>query len=143
LELGNLESQRDWGYAPEYVEAMWLMLQQEKPEDYVIATNETHTIKEFLNIAFDYVGLNWENYISVNEKFIRPVDVRSLKGNYSKSLQNLGWKPKVQFKDLVEIMVKSDLERGMKWQKGEHYAWDAWNYPNEKRILSRKLKLER
>ena len=143
LELGNLDSRRDWGYAPEYVEAMWLMLQQDKPDDYVIATNETHSIKEFLNIAFDFIGLNWENYISVNEKFIRPVDVRHLKGNYTKSSENLGWKPNIHFKDLAEIMVKSDLERWIKWQKGEHFAWDAWNYPNEKRILSRKLKLER
>ncbi len=143
LELGNIESKRDWGYAPEYVEAMWLMLQQETPDDYVIATNETHTIKEFLEVAFESAGLDWEKYVRIDERFMRPVDVRYLKGNYQKSFDKLGWEPKTRFNGLAEIMLKSDLERWTNWQNGKHFPWDAWNYPNEKKILSRKLKLDR
>jgi GDPmannose 4,6-dehydratase len=143
IELGNIEAKRDWGFAPEYVEAMWLILQQENPDDYVIATNETHTIKEFLEVAFSIVGLDWHEYVKIDERFMRPVDVRFLKGNYSKSQAKLGWEPKTKFNELVEIMLKSDMERWSKWQNGEHFPWDAWNYPNEKKILSRKLKLDR
>lgn len=143
IELGNIEAKRDWGYAPEYVEAMWLMLQQESPDDYVIATNETHTIKEFLEVAFRFVGLDWEKYVRIDERFMRPVDVRYLKGNYQKSLDNLGWQPKTRFSKLAEIMLQSDVERWKNWSNGEHFPWDAWNYPNEKKILSRKLKLDR
>ena len=143
IELGNIDSKRDWGFAPEYVEAMWLMLQQETPDDYVIATNETHTIKEFLEVTFSIAGLNWEKYIKIDERFMRPVDVRYLKGNYQKSFDKLGWEPKTRFNLLAEIMLKSDMERWNKWQHGEHFPWDAWNYPNEKKILSRKLKLDR
>ncbi len=143
IELGNIEAKRDWGYAPEYVEAMWLMLQQDEPDDFVIATNETHTIKEFLEVAFSHVGLDWEKYIRIDERFMRPVDVRYLKGSYNKAKEKLGWEPKTKFKGLAEIMLSSDLERWKKWGNGEHFPWDAWNYPNEKRILSRKLKLDR
>jgi GDPmannose 4,6-dehydratase len=143
IELGNIEAKRDWGYAPEYVEAMWLMLQQDEPDDFVIATNETHTIKEFLEVAFSHVGLDWEKYIRIDERFMRPVDVRYLKGSYNKAREKLGWEPKTKFKGLAEIMLSSDLERWKKWGNGEHFPWDAWNYPNEKRILSRKLKLDR
>jgi len=143
IELGNIDAKRDWGYAPEYVEAMWLMLQQDEPEDFVIATNETHTIREFLEVAFSHVGLDWEKYIRIDERFMRPVDVRYLKGNYEKALEKLGWDPATKFNGLAEIMLKSDLERWEKWINGEHFPWDAWNYPNEKRILSRKLKLDR
>jgi GDPmannose 4,6-dehydratase len=143
VELGNIEAKRDWGFAPEYVEAMWLMLQQPNPDDYVIATDETHTIQEFLEIAFNAAGMDWRKYIKIDERFMRPVDVRFLKGNYRKSLDKLGWEPKTRFNDLAEIMLKSDLDRWNKWQQGEHFPWDAWNYPNEKKILSRKLKLDR
>jgi len=142
LELGNIEAKRDWGFAPEYVDAMWLMLQKNSPDDYVVSTNETHTIREFLDIAFGMVELDWHKYIKIDERFMRPVDVRYLKGNYNKSLKNLGWRPKTKFHELVEIMLKSDLERWTKWTNGEHFPWDAWNYPNEKKILSRKNKLE-
>jgi GDPmannose 4,6-dehydratase len=142
LELGNIDAKRDWGFAPEYIEAMWLMLQKDTPDDYVIATNETHTIREFLEIAFGLVDLNWDQFVKIDERFMRPVDVRYLRGNYSKSLKNLGWEPKTKFQALVEIMVKSDLERWNKWTHGEHFPWDAWNYPNEKKILSRKFKLD-
>jgi len=143
LELGNIGARRDWGYAPEYVEAMWLMLQQDVPDDYVIATNESHTIQEFLVLAFNIVGLDWKKYVKINERFMRPVDVHYLKGDYSKSQAKLGWEPKIKFNDLAEIMLNSDLDRWRKWSHGEHFPWDAWNYPNEKKILSRKLKLDR
>ncbi len=143
IELGNIEAKRDWGYAPEYVEAMWLMLQQDEPDDFVIATNETHSIKEFLEVAFSYVGLDWEKHVRIDERFMRPVDVRYLKGSYDKAREKLHWEPKTRFNGLAEIMLKSDVERWKLWSAGEHFPWDAWNYPNEKRILSRKLKLDR
>lgn len=142
IELGNLNAKRDWGFAPEYVEAMWLILQHNEPDDFVIATNETHTIKEFLEISFNMIGCNWQDHVKVDERFMRPVDVNFLKGNYSKSKTKLGWEPKTKFHELVEIMIKSDIDRWARWKKGEHFPWDAWNYPNEKKILSRKLKLE-
>ena len=94
-------------------------------------------------MAFSHVGLDWEKYIRIDERFMRPVDVPYLKGNYEKAREKLGWDPATKFKGLAEIMLKSDLERWEKWVKGEHFPWDAWNYPNEKRILSRKLKLDR
>ncbi len=143
LRLGNLEARRDWGYALEYVESMWLMLQQEKPDDYVIATNEAHSVKEFVEKAFSIVGLDWEKYVKVDERFLRPLDVSFLQGDYSKAGQKLGWKPKVKFDELVEIMVKEDVNRWERWQKGERFPWDAPNYPSENRILSRMLSLER
>jgi GDPmannose 4,6-dehydratase len=143
IELGNIEAKRDWGFAPEYVEAMWLMLQQDKPDDYVVATNETHTIGEFLEVTSEYAGVDWKKHLKIDERFIRPVDVRYLKGNYKKGLEKLGWEPKTRFRELAEIMIKSDMERWNRWSKGEHFPWDAWNYPNEKKILSRKLKLDR
>lgn len=143
IELGNIDAKRDWGFAPEYIEAMWLMLQMDKPDDYVIATNETHTIKEFLEIAFNSVGLDYGKYVKIDKRFMRPLDVRYLKGDYRKSQSKLGWAPKTNFSQLVEIMLKSDLERWNRWNNGEHFPWDAWNYPNEKKILSRKLKLDR
>ena len=143
IELGNIDAKRDWGYAPEYVEAMWLMMQQEEPDDYVIATNETHTIKEFLQKTFEIVGLDWEKHIKIDKRFIRPVDVHFLKGDYMKSQTRLGWMPKTRFGDLAQLMLKSDIERWNRWSHGEHFPWDAWNYPNEKKILSRKLKFDR
>jgi GDPmannose 4,6-dehydratase len=142
IELGNINAKRDWGYSPEYVEAMWMMLQMEDPDDYIIATNETHTIKEFLDITFNIVGLDWGKYVKIDKRFMRPLDVRFLKGNYQKSHDKLGWEPKTRFNALAEIMLDSDLERWKKWSNGVHFPWDAWNYPNEKRILSRKLKLD-
>lgn len=142
LELGNLDSRRDWGYAPEYVEAMWMILQHGRPDDFVIATNETHSIREFLDAAFSHAGLDWQSYVSVDEKYKRPVDVNYLKGDYSKSNSLLGWKPRTDFETLVNLMVDKDLERWNSWVKGMHFSWDAWNYPNEKKILSRKLKYD-
>lgn len=114
LRLGNLEAKRDWGYAPDYVRAMWLMLQQEKPDDYVIATGETHSVQEFVEIAFREAGLNWEDYVIVDKKFFRPAEVEHLVGDASKAKRVLKWEPKVTFEELVKIMVKADIERVLK-----------------------------
>lgn len=119
LYLGNLDSKRDWGYAKEYVEAMWLMLQQDKPEDYVIATNETHTIKEFLEVAFGRVDLDWEDYVEIDPRYYRPAEVDLLIGDYSKAKKNLGWEPKTTFNELAELMVDSDIEDLRRHQAGE------------------------
>lgn len=141
LKLGNLEAKRDWGYAPEYVESMWLMLQQDEPDDYVIATNETHSVKEFVETAFNIVNIDWQKYVSVDKRFFRPLDVNQLKGDYSKAERKLGWRPKVKFNELVEIMVKSDLDRWKGWLNGERFPWDASNYPNEAHILTKTLRV--
>jgi len=109
LYLGNLEAKRDWGYAKEYVEAMWLMLQQPQPDDYVIATGETHSVKEFLEEAFSYVNLDWRDYVELDKRYIRPAEVDLLVGDASKAERLLGWKPKTQFKELIRIMVEADL----------------------------------
>lgn len=111
LRLGNLEARRDWGYAKDYVEAMWLMLQQKQPKDYVIATGEPHSVKEFVELAFSEVGLYWRDYVKEDLKFIRPTEVDFLVGDASKARHELGWKPNVGFEELVKIMVKADFER--------------------------------
>ena len=110
LKLGNLDAKRDWGYAEDYVKAMWLMLQQDEPQDYVIATGETHSVREFVQKAFDYVGLNWEDYVIVDEKFYRPSEIYELKGDSSKARSKLGWAPTVSFERLIEMMVDEDLK---------------------------------
>ena len=110
LYLGNLDAKRDWGYAKDYVEAMWLMLQAEKPEDYVIATGETHSVKEFLEEAFNLVGLKWEDYVEIDQRYFRPAEVDLLIGNPKKAKEKLNWEPKTKFKELVKIMLKEDLE---------------------------------
>lgn len=112
LELGNLDSERDWGFAGDYVEAMWLMLQQDKPDDYVIATGVKHSVQKFVELAFGVVGIsNWHSYVVANQKaFLRPAEVDSLVGDCSKAKNELGWSPKTSFQDLVEMMVKADLE---------------------------------
>ena len=116
LELGNIDSKRDWGYAVDYVEAMWLMLQQDKPDDYVIATGETHSVQEFIEIAFGAVGIkDWKKYVTYNNpKHLRPAEVDYLIGDSSKAKKVLGWEPKTSFKQLVKIMVDADLEREKK-----------------------------
>ncbi|WCK56171.1 GDP-mannose 4,6-dehydratase [Aneurinibacillus sp. Ricciae_BoGa-3] len=111
LRLGNLDPKRDWGFAGDYVEAMWLMLQQDEPGDYVIATGETHTVKELVETAFAYVDLNWQDYVVIDPKYIRPVEVDLLIGNPEKANKKLGWKPKVMFKELIEMMVEADLKK--------------------------------
>jgi GDPmannose 4,6-dehydratase len=110
LALGNLDAKRDWGYAKEFVEAMWLMLQQPEADDYVIATNETHTIRECLEVAFERVGLDWRKYVTIDPQYYRPTEVDILIGDYSKAQKKLGWEPKIRFKELIELMVDSDLE---------------------------------
>ena len=111
LRLGNLQAKRDWGYAPEYVEAMWLMLQQDNPDDFVISTGECHSVEEFAQLAFAEAGLNWKDYVKIDERFYRPVDVVNLCGDPSKAGKVLDWKPEVTFKKLVNIMAQADLER--------------------------------
>ncbi len=111
IVLGNLDAERDWGYAPDFVEAMWLMLQQEKPKDYVIATGEKHSIRDFLDIAFSYVGIeNWDKFIKQDQKFMRPAEVDVLQGDCSMAKKDLGWKPKTDFKLLVKVMVENDIK---------------------------------
>ncbi|HEX7861932.1 MAG TPA: GDP-mannose 4,6-dehydratase [Verrucomicrobiae bacterium] len=110
LYLGNLDSKRDWGYAKEYVEAMWLMLQQPEPDDYVIATNETHTIREFLDLSFSHAGLDWKKYVEIDPRYYRPAEVDLLIGDYSKAKKKLGWEPKTKFADLVRLMVDADIQ---------------------------------
>ncbi len=110
LELGNLDAKRDWGYAGDYIRAMWLMLQQEKPEDYVICTGKTHSVREFCKKAFSIVDLDYEDYVRADQKLFRPSEVDLLKGDYSKAMQKLKWRPTMGFDELVEMMVKSDLD---------------------------------
>jgi GDPmannose 4,6-dehydratase len=111
LRLGNLEAQRDWGFAGDYVRAMWLMLQQETPEDYVIATGRTHRVRDFCKLAFETVGLNWEDHVVQDPRFYRPAEVDLLVGDPSRAKRVLGWYPETSFEDLVEMMVRADLER--------------------------------
>jgi len=141
LRLGNLEAKRDWGYAPEYVESMWLILQQDEPDDYVIATGEAHSVKEFCEIAFNIVGLDLQEYVKVDKRFMRPLDVNYLCGDYSKAKKKLGWKPRTKFQQLVKIMVEEDLKRWERWLNGEKFPWDAPNYPSEYKILTRALRV--
>ncbi len=110
LKLGNLDSKRDWGYAPDYVRAMWLMLQQDKPQDFVIGTGEIHSAKEFAEEAFKTVDLNWKDYVEIDKKFLRPAEVDCLKANSAKAKKILKWEPSVDFKKLVKIMVEADLK---------------------------------
>ncbi len=110
LSLGNLESKRDWGHAKDYIEAMWLMVQQRKPDDFVIATNEQHSVKEFVKVAFSIVGLDYKKFIKIDKNLYRPAEVQTLLGDYSKARRVLKWKPKVSFESLVKDMVLSDLK---------------------------------
>src|SRR5665213_55797 len=110
LYLGNLDAKRDWGYAKEYVEAMWLMLQQDEPDDYVVATNETHSIREFLDLAFGHVKLDWQKHVEIDPRYYRPAEVDILIGDSSKAKKQLGWQPKTKFAELVKLMVESDVK---------------------------------
>ena len=110
IYLGNMDAKRDWGYAPEYVEGMWRMLQADEPEDFVLATNETHTVKEFVEVAFGHVGLDWQEYVRYDARYERPAEVDLLIGDPAKAKAQLGWEPKVRFEELVHIMVDADLE---------------------------------
>jgi GDPmannose 4,6-dehydratase len=111
LRLGNLEVRRDWGFAGDYIEAMWLMLQQDKPDDYVIATGVSYSVKEFAKLAFGVVGLNWEDYVTVDERYLRPAEIPDLRGDASKARSKLGWTPHTSFDELVRMMVDADVEK--------------------------------
>jgi GDPmannose 4,6-dehydratase len=110
LYLGNLDAKRDWGYAPEYVDAMWRMMQLDEPDDFVVATGETHTVREFAQTAFDYVGLDWEKYVEIDPKYFRPNEVDILQGDASKAERMFGWRPRVKFSELVKLMVDADTK---------------------------------
>ena len=116
LSIGNLEAKRDWGYAGDYIKAMWLMLQQDNPDDYVVATGETHSVKEFIEAAFSHVGLKWKDYVVIDKELYRPAEVNILKGDFSKAKKALNWESEVKFQDLVKMMVEADLEE-LKEQK--------------------------
>ncbi|MDD5111441.1 MAG: GDP-mannose 4,6-dehydratase [Candidatus Altiarchaeota archaeon] len=141
LSLGNLDAKRDWGYAPEYVRSMWLMLQQKMPDDYVIATGESHSVREFVSEAFNVAGLDWKKHVKVDRKFMRPLEVNLLRGDSRKAGKKLGWKPNVKFRELVRIMVENDMSLWRRWMDGEHFPWDAPSYPSEANILSRNLRV--
>lgn len=134
LYLGNLKAKRDWGYAPEYVEAMWLMLQQDKPDDYVIGTGEAYSVQEFLEAAFSYVDLDWREYVEIDPRYFRPTEVEFLLADPSKARKELGWEPKVRFEELVKIMVDADMEtvglqppgEGKKILKEKFGEWHRW-----------------
>jgi GDPmannose 4,6-dehydratase len=136
LYLGNLESKRDWGYAPEYVEAMWLILQQDLPNDYVIGTGEAHSVREFLEEAFSYVDLDYNEYVRIDPRYFRPTEVDFLLSDPSKAQKDLGWSPKVHFHELVRIMVDADMElvgltppgNGLKILKEKFTGWHRWEH---------------
>tara|TARA_Y100000588_G_scaffold215363_1_gene229265 strand:- start:2162 stop:3208 length:1047 start_codon:yes stop_codon:yes gene_type:complete len=133
--LGNLQARRDWGYAPEYVEAMWLMLQQDDPDNYVIGSGKSHTVEEFLNESFSYVSLDWREYVEIDERYMRPTEVSFLQADPAKAKRDLGWSPKVTFKDLVRIMVDAEMEAIGAVPVGEGKAvvdsyfdeWHSWH----------------
>jgi GDPmannose 4,6-dehydratase len=110
LRMGNLDARRDWGFAGDYVRAMWMMLQQPQPDDYVLATGEMHSVRQLLETAFNVVGLDWEQYVEVDPKFMRPAEVDFLCGDASKAREKLGWQPQVTFEELIKMMVEADLE---------------------------------
>ena len=110
LTLGNLDAQRDWGYAKEYVAAMWIALQQDKPDDYVLATNEVHSIRDFLDASFGHVGLDWRDYVQFDERLLRPTEGQLLRGDYSKAKARLGWEPQLRMPGLAALMVDADMQ---------------------------------
>ena len=126
LELGNILAKRDWGYAPEYVEGIWKSLQIKNPDDYILATNESHSVKEFVEKACQIAGVSTK-CLKITKSNLRPFDVNHLKGDYSKAKRKLGWKPKTKFNDLVKIMVEEDIHRWEQRLKGEYLPWDAGN----------------
>jgi len=139
LKLGNTSAKRDWGYAPEYVKGMWIMLQQKKPDDYVLATSESHSVKDFVEEACRVAGIPRSKVISTKENF-RPNDVLCLKGSYSKARRKLRWKPKIKFKKLVKIMVEEEIYRWERWLKGEYFPWDAATSGEDSVVINKKLR---
>ena len=141
LRLGNLNARRDWGYAPEYIESIWLMLQHNEPDDYVVATGEAHTVEEFVEKAFEVVGLDYQKYVVVDKRFLRPLDVPCLIGDNSKTQKKLSWKPKITLNRLIRIMVEEEVSRWTRWLNGERFPWDAPGYPGESKIITRTLRM--
>ena len=142
ISVGNLESKRDWGYAPEYMEAIYLMMQQDKPETYVISTNEAHSVEELAKVSFEVLDLDWKDYVKTDKKYHRPLDINLLKGDYSKAKNDLGWEPKTKFHELIKLMVDEDLKRWEMFLDGKVFPWDAPLYPNEMNILQKKNESE-
>ncbi len=142
LRLGNMDTRRDWGFAPEYCEAMYLIMQQPKPADFVIATGETHSVRELVQEAFSVAGLDWNKYVVEDQRLHRPLDVSHLCGNPAKARKILGWQPKITFKKLVELMVRADLQRWERYLRGEIFPWDAPNYSSEIDVISRTVARE-
>ena len=138
ISVGNLKSKRDWGYAPEYMEAIYLMMQQDKPETYVISTNESHSVEELAKVSFEVLDLDWKDYVKTDKKYHRPLDINLLKGDYSKAKNELGWEPKTKFYELIKLMVNEDLKRWEMFLDGKVFPWDAPLYPNEMNILQKK-----
>ena len=138
LYLGNLDARRDWGYAPEYVEAMRLMLQQDQPNDFVIGTGESHSVREFISVAFDYAGMDWERHIKLDPRYLRPTEVDALRADTTKASSVLGWRPRISFNDLVKIMVDADLEaiglvcpgEGRSAVQSRFQDWHRWTDQN-------------
>ena len=140
LVLGNVHAKRDWGYAPEYMEAVYLMLRQDKPNDFVISTGEAHSVLEFVKLTFEIAGLNWKKYVKTDKRFFRPLEVDYLCGDYKKAKKALGWTPKVTFEKLVKIMLDEDIRRWKMFLDGKSFPWDAPLYPNESKIITRNMK---
>ncbi len=136
LYLGNLSAQRDWGYAPEFVEGMWMMLQQKQPDDLILATNEVHSVQEFVNEACKIAGIS-SSKIKSSKQNTRPFDVEYLKGDNSKAMKKLHWKPKTKFKKLIKIMVEKDIQRWSRWLKGEYFPWDAATSGEDSKTLAK------
>jgi len=143
LSIGNLEACRDWGHAEDYVEPMWMMLQQDKPDDYVIATGETRSVQEFVDTAFAHSGLDSSKHLRQEKRLIRPLEVNSLAGDPTKARETLGWKPRRTFDELVRDMVDSDLKRWKANQRGDAFPWDAPLYPDDKNIIITRYSLDR
>ena len=141
LALGNMEARRDWGYAPEYVEAMWLMMQQDTPDDYIVATGESHSVQELVELAFASQNLDWKRYVSVEPALIRPLDVNQLVGDASKARKKLGWKPSTTFEGVVKIMIEADMSRWNSYLKGTIFPWDAPSNPREGHMVHRRALL--
>lgn len=137
--MGNLEARRDWGYAPEYVEAMWLMLQHSEPDDFVVATGVSHSVQELIEAAFNVMGLDWRKYVKTDPRFFRPLDVNHLLGDASKARKILGWQPRTDALSLVRLMVEADYRCWQRYLQGKVFPWDAPNYPRETRLSRRGL----
>jgi len=140
LCLGDLNAKRDWGYAPEYVEAMWKILQHNEPDDFVVASGETHSVIEFAEAAFNVVGLKSEGYVRTDDIYKRPNEVYLLQGNPSKIKKKISWQPKTKFTELVKLMVEADIHRWERYLKGELFHWDAFNYPYDIQVVKRKIR---